>query len=195
VYCRADVEVAFRRATEQRGSAWGRGIADHVRSWRIPQYPEAPLKNEQDVVRFWSWLDEETRRLMDRWPGEALTLEATNTTRDELARQLLGHLGLDELPLPPPPSPERLQEYVGLYTRVSDPEPGDPIVVELQTSTLFANLYWPAGSSLVAEGDDVFRLQSTSRTVRFHRDGSGLVDGLIYTITWQGEEFYARVKR
>jgi hypothetical protein len=191
--CHADVETAFRRATRQRGNAWGKGIPKHVMSWQMPQYPEAPLRSEQDVLRFWSWLDHESSSLLASWPGDVLTLETTTTSREALAKQMLDYLELDELPAALPLSNEQLQSYTGIYVLVNGHERSDQITIKVTNGGLYANLYWPSGSSLIAEQEDFFRLQSTSRTVKFHRNGAGTVDGFAYTTTLNGEERYVRL--
>jgi hypothetical protein len=80
--------------------------------------------------------------------------------------------------VPLPPSRDQLSEYVGVYASVENPDAVDPIVIKLQGESLFANLYWPSGSLLVAEGDDLFRVQSTSRMIKSRRDDAGGVVGL-----------------
>jgi hypothetical protein len=194
VYCHADVEIAFRRATRQRGDAWGEGIPRHVMSWHTPQYPEAPLRSEHDVLRFWSWLDQESRSLLDRWPGDVLILETTTTSQESLAKQMLDYLELEELPAALPLSIEQLQSYTGVYAPADGPEQGELITIEVTDGGLFANLYWPSGSPLIAEGKDFFRLQSTSRTVQFHRNERDAVSGFTYSTILQGEKRYLRLR-
>jgi hypothetical protein len=193
VYCHGDAESAFRRATRQRGRTWARDIVDHVKSWQVPRYPGRPLKTQRDVVRFWSWLDDESRALLDYWPGRTLTLESTATPESELAAQLLGYFGIPEVPTLPSPSAKQLQDYLGVYARSDSPEQSESTIVELRDEALFVRLYWPSGSVLVAEQVDFFRLGATSRTITFTRDSSGVVDGFLYA-TWRGTESYARLR-
>lgn len=192
VYCRADVETAFRRATRQRGDAWGHGISGHVMSWHTPQYPEAPLESGHDVLRFWSWLDRESRRLLERWPGDILTLETTTSSPEALIKQTLDYLELEELPSPPLPSIEQLKGYTGVYTRANESEQAESITIEVRNNSLFATSYWPSGSPLTPEWTDFFRLQSSSRTVKFHRNERDAVTGFTYATTLEGEKYYAR---
>jgi hypothetical protein len=177
VYCRADVGVAWYRAKRQRGDAWGERLWRHITSWNTPLYPGAPMRTENDVLDFFAWLDNLGHQLIQRWPGDVVTVN-TLAPRAQVEAQILLALGLPPVAPPQRPPPEELQQYVGSYVR--DGGDGPPVTVSLVSDTLHASLFWDSGTALDREDGDLFRVRAGSATVRFLRTERGAISGLTY---------------
>jgi len=190
VYCQADVWAAHRRAVAQRGERWDEAVTRFVSGWITPQYPTR-LKDLDDVLSFFSWLDERSLEILSGWPGEVLLLDTSHSSAEAAQALLLDHLGVQRLePASPIPAPD-LHEYAGRYDEISNPEDGEHVEVRISNGRLFATLYWPSGSTLVWQESDLFRLESTSRMVEFNRNEFGSICGLEYRF-WNGSQQYSR---
>jgi hypothetical protein len=177
VYCSADVRAAWQRAKCQRGDAWGERLWRHIASWNTPLYPGAPMKTENDVLDFFAWLDTTAYQLVQRWPGDVVTVN-TLAPRAQVEAEILSAVGLPPVAVPQRPPPEELQQYVGSYVR--DGGDGLPVIVSLVSGTLHESLFWDSGTALDREDGDLFRVRAASATVRFLRTERGANSGLTY---------------
>ena len=92
VYLAGDVAELFGRAISKRGLLWGERMIAAFQRWDLPYYPEMPLRDLDDVVRFLEWLNRHTLALLAAWPGETLILDTTHTPVPELKERLLTYL-------------------------------------------------------------------------------------------------------
>jgi hypothetical protein len=191
VYCHADVRVAHRRAVAQRGERWGVDITRGISGIVKPRYPGPPTKDQEDVFAFLTWLDQSCREMVEKWPGDVMVLETTSNSLAAVQTQLLDRLNIQRLQSPSSQAVKALDEYAGTYYELPSREASEPLYIHLSNGQLFATLYWPAGSPLVWQEADLFRLESTSRTVKFNRDESASVCGLEYRF-WNGSQQYSR---
>jgi hypothetical protein len=87
LYLRGDPATLVARAAVDRGSDWPALMASRVARWNLPHY-KGPVRNLDDVLRFWSWLDSQTVDLLATWPVETLVLDAHRPI-DELRAAVL----------------------------------------------------------------------------------------------------------
>jgi hypothetical protein len=181
VYLDPDVRTAFDRAVAARGTAWGEAIDRAIMSRTVPHYPDAPLRDHEDVLRFEIWVNDHARRLLAEWPGEVLTLDTARLSLPETQETLLHHFGLEALP-DETLSPEALRAFTGTYEPEPENKEAGPLIVRLEDGFLTINRFWPAGCRLIPEGHNAFRLQAASREIIFEVNDEGDVTGVTYVL-------------
>jgi hypothetical protein len=193
VYLDTDVPTAYTRATAARGSVWAETIDRFIMNWKLPHYPEAPLCDHNDLLRFKTWVNDQARRILALWSGEVLTLDTMRLSLPRAQDALLHHFGLDMIPDETVP-PETLLPFTGTYEPCADNRDAEPLVVRLEDGFLAINRFWPAGCRLIPEGGRRFRLQAASREIIFDVDADGQVLGLTYVLP-NARHWYRRVGR
>jgi hypothetical protein len=94
VYLRGDIALIFDRAVAQRGTAWAEKIVAAVKGWPLPHYPNEPVQDRADLIRFFDWIDRQSLSLVGRRPGDTVILDAICAGSEDLAQALLYHLEL-----------------------------------------------------------------------------------------------------
>lgn len=92
VYLRGEARTLLDRAVATRGREWLARVPGWVTRWRVPHYPDGPLRDLGDVVRLWEWLHAQTIEVLADWPVESLVLDAMAPPED-LVRTVLECLG------------------------------------------------------------------------------------------------------
>jgi len=59
-----------------------------IARWQLPYYPDVPIRDRDDVLRLFSWLDEGVHRQLSRWPGDTIILASSRTGIEELMQTL-----------------------------------------------------------------------------------------------------------
>jgi hypothetical protein len=96
VYLSVDIEVGWKRATEDRGTRWRDETVDFFVHWQVPyaHYPHGPVHDEAELLRFFYWTDRRCRELLTRFAGEKLVLDSTDVSIDAIQQRLLDHFQL-----------------------------------------------------------------------------------------------------
>jgi hypothetical protein len=93
VYLTGNVEELFGRAVAERGEDWRRQFLAAITRWHIPLYPGGPVRNQDDLLKFLTWLNGGSLQLLDRWAGDSLLLEASTEPVHVLATAVLERMG------------------------------------------------------------------------------------------------------
>lgn len=187
VYLASDVPAAFARATAQRGQQWAENIRNFLNSWQLPFYSSAPkpFATTHDLVAFFATLDQLARSLVAQWPGPTRILNTTESAPPDLLAPLLAEFGLALLPEAEFRGSAPTSDYIGAYERVTQAPAPERLTVQQIGNQLQVDTYWPGGTVLLAIEEDVFRLESTDRWLRFERDSGGRITGLRYQVLGQ----------
>jgi hypothetical protein len=96
VYLTVDIEVGWKRATNDRGPRWRDETADFFVRWQVPyaHYPHGPVRDEADLLHFFSWTDRRCRELLNRFAGETLVLDTTTVPIEATQQKLLDYFRL-----------------------------------------------------------------------------------------------------
>jgi hypothetical protein len=182
VYLASDIPTAFARATAQRGDQWAENIRNFLNSWQLPFYSSAPkpFATAGDLISYFAAFDQLTRRLVEQWPGPTCILDATATSPADLLAQILAQFSLAALPLANFHTSTPIAAYASTYERTTAGPPPERLVIQAVGDQLQIDSYWPSGTRLISIQEDVFRLESADRWVRFERDSSGRIAGLRY---------------
>lgn len=92
IHLDGDVAAVFDRAVAERGVPWGERMVAAVRRWDLPHYPDTPILDQADVVRFFGWLNHQTLSLLARQSWETLIIDVTDKTVRDLNEVLLRSL-------------------------------------------------------------------------------------------------------
>ncbi len=192
IYLQTDIATAFVRATAQRGEQWFENIRNYLNSWRLPLYTDAsqPFAIRQDVITYFTALDQLARALVSQWPGPTQILDTTEAPPHKLLDPLLHTFGCSFCPLPDRLDSAALPQYAGRYVRITDGPAPDQLVTEVVNDQLRVNTYWPIGTALISVDRDTFRLEATDRRLVFVRDSVGQITGLHYRRSDQESAYY-----
>jgi hypothetical protein len=178
VYVDADPRTAFERAASRRGEAWADDFLLRVSQWPLPHYPEPEVRTREDLIALNGWLAAQALTLARKWPGEALFLNSTDLGLSETRHRLLEAAGLDRVEDTWPALIDS-SAYIGTYEEIVSTGHGKALTISLLENELHVDAHWPAGSRLVAEAPDTFRLDSTSDVLQFIRSDQK-VSELVY---------------
>jgi thymidylate kinase len=184
IYLASDVPTAFARATAQRGQQWVENIRNYLNSWQLPFYTSTPkpFATARDLIAYFAALDQFARSLVAQWPGPARILNTTATPPPNLVTPILAEFGLSVLPLADFRGSTAISAYVGTYERATEGPAPERLVIQRINDQLQIDSYWPGGTLLLAMQEDVFRLESTDRWLRFERDSTGRIIGAWYQL-------------
>jgi hypothetical protein len=118
-------------------------------------------------------------------PGPTRILHTTETAPPDLLALLLAEFGLAVLAAPDLRGSAPLGDYIGAYDRTTEGPAPERLTLQLIDNRLQLDTYWPGGTVLLAIQEDVFRLESADRWLRFERDSSGQITGLRYQLLGQ----------
>lgn len=85
----ADVRIAWERAVDQRGQNWSDRMVDIFSRRNLPLYPPGPIRDVDDLLGFFAWVQSQSSALLARWPGETLLFDTTTTPLDAVEETLL----------------------------------------------------------------------------------------------------------
>jgi hypothetical protein len=187
IYLTSDVPTAFARATAQRGQQWVENIRNFLNSWQLPYYSSTPrpFATADDLIAYFAALDQLARDLVAQWPGPTRILNTTKAAPAELLASILAEFGLAVLPAAEFRGSSPITDYIGAYERATEGPAPERLTVQLIDNQLWLDTYWPVGTPLLAIQEDVFRLESTDRWLRFERDSSGQITSLRYQLLGQ----------
>ena len=192
IYLASDVSTAFARATAQRGQQWLENIRNFLNSWQLPFYSSTPkpFATARDLIIYFAALDQLARSLVAQGPGPTRILNATATTPANLLAPLLAEFGLSVLPLANFRGSTPIGAYVGSYERTTEGPAPQRLVIQIINNQLQLDTYWPGGTLLLAIQEDVFRLESTDRWLRFELDSAGRIVAARYQLLGHQELYH-----
>lgn len=163
-------------AASESGSIQGACLRSIEPPERIPSH---------DLIAYFAALNQFSRAMVAQWPGPTHILDATATSPPELLTPILTAFGLPVLPLADFRGTTPIGAYVGTYERTVEGPTPERLTIQLLNNQLQLDTYWPGGTVLLAMQEDLFRLESTNRWLRFERDGKGSIIGAHYQLLGQ----------
>jgi thymidylate kinase len=189
VFLDADPRIALQRAIDQRGAAWFEGLRAALNGYAINR--ARPLQTLEEVADYFRVQAQLSLELLHRWSCDLLLVDAVQTPLAEVKALLLRHLGLAAIEAQPSITLSEMERYAGCYQAQESVPITNPLLISVNAGQLWVNTYWPNGSPLLVEGENHFRLESTSHRIHFAYEVNGPVGSLIYTM---GNEHYRFVK-